>query len=153
MGHNQKDSVYFWFQQLHRDASRWAQNWKDGRVCDAFQCCRGQLGQTFSFPICKFLLIQAQEINNYRKYDFSSMRDLVRMIRNKLNHFHEIPKEVRAYVGKTPEKFMEYCLIKFPKLLYFAYNYTRKKKWRLHVKWSLRLMVTRYKLPALIIFV
>jgi serine/threonine-protein kinase/endoribonuclease IRE1 len=73
-------------------------------------------------------------VNFYRKYDFESIRDLIRMIRNKLNHFHEIPKEVKAHIGKTPEGFIEYCFSIFPKLLPFAYIYTRKKKWKLHMK-------------------
>ena len=75
-----------------------------------------------------------KEVSSHRKYDYESVRDLIRVIRNKLNHFHEIPKEVRTHVGRTPEAFIEYCLGLFPKLLHFAYVYTRKKKWKLHMK-------------------
>lgn len=78
--------------------------------------------------------MQVREISNYRKYDYESVRDLIRVIRNKLNHFHEIPKDVKSNIGKTPEGFIEYCLELFPKLLHFAFVYTRKKKWKLHMK-------------------
>ena len=56
------------------------------------------------------------------------------MIRNKLSHFHEIPKETRSVVGKTPEKFVEHMLDRFPKLLSFMYVYATKKKWKLNVQ-------------------
>ncbi len=87
-----------------------------------------------SFPLRNIFFIKAKEISGYRKYDFESVRDLIRVIRNKLNHFHEIPKEVRNHIGKTPEGFIEYCLELFPKLLHFAFIYTHKKKWKLHMK-------------------
>ena len=75
-----------------------------------------------------------REVSNYRKYDYESVRDLIRLIRNKLNHFHEIPKDVKQHIGKVPEGFIEYCFELFPKLLHFAFVYTRKKKWKLHMK-------------------
>lgn len=70
-------------------------------------------------------------MNSYRKYDFRSIRDLIRLVRNKLSHFHEIPKEIRVHVGKTPEQFVEYFLERYPKLLSFMYVYATKKKWKL----------------------
>jgi serine/threonine-protein kinase/endoribonuclease IRE1 len=45
-------------------------------------------------------------VNTFRKYDFHSIKDLIRLIRNKVNHFHEIPKDIRNNVGKTPEAFI-----------------------------------------------
>ena len=47
---------------------------------------------------------------------------------------NDLPKEVKAHIGKTPDGFIEYCLTIFPKLLPFAYIYTCKKKWKLHMK-------------------
>jgi serine/threonine-protein kinase/endoribonuclease IRE1 len=75
-----------------------------------------------------------KEINQFRKYDFNSVRDLIRLIRNKVNHFHEIPKETRNSIGKTPEAFVEYILKLYPKLLSFAFVYAKKKKWKLYVQ-------------------
>lgn len=70
----------------------------------------------------------------FRKYDFYSVRDLIRLIRNKVSHFHEIPKETRNIVGRTPEAFIDYVLSIFPKLLSFTFIYAKKKKWKLHVQ-------------------
>lgn len=36
------------------------------------------------------------DIGRYRKYKFDSLRDLLRVIRNKLNHFRELQKEVQV---------------------------------------------------------
>jgi serine/threonine-protein kinase/endoribonuclease IRE1 len=33
-----------------------------------------------------------EEIQKHRKYNFYSIRDLIRVIRNKTNHYHELPK-------------------------------------------------------------
>ena len=75
-----------------------------------------------------------KEINHFRKYDYHSVRDLIRLIRNKVSHYHELPKETRAALGKTPEHFVEYFLQKFPKLLPFMYAYSQRKKWKLHIR-------------------
>ena len=56
------------------------------------------------------------------------------MMRNKISHFHEMSKEARSIVGKTPEQFVEHFLLRFPKLLSFMYVYASRKKWKLNVK-------------------
>ena len=61
-----------------------------------------------------------------------SLRDLVRVIRNKTNHFHELPDVVKRITGGTKEELCKYFLAKFPRLLYFMYRYALKKKWKLH---------------------
>ena len=73
-------------------------------------------------------------MNNYRKYDYNSVRDLIRLLRNKLSHFHEMSKEAKGVVGKTPEQFMEHILERFPKLLSFMYVYATRKKWKMNVE-------------------
>jgi Ribonuclease 2-5A len=42
----------------------------------------------------------------YRKYSYSSLRDLLRVIRNKHNHFREMPEELQRRVGHIPDGFL-----------------------------------------------
>jgi serine/threonine-protein kinase/endoribonuclease IRE1 len=35
-------------------------------------------------------------IGRYRRYKFDSVRDLLRVMRNKLNHFRELPAEIQV---------------------------------------------------------
>lgn len=36
------------------------------------------------------------DIGQYRRYKFDSVRDLLRVMRNKLSHYRELPKEVQV---------------------------------------------------------
>jgi serine/threonine-protein kinase/endoribonuclease IRE1 len=62
------------------------------------------------------------DLCSYRRYNGHSARDLLRALRNKRSHFHELSKELRAIVGETPEAFMGYFLERFPRLLIEAYR-------------------------------
>lgn len=35
-------------------------------------------------------------IGHYRRYNFNSVRDLLRVMRNKLNHYRELPQEIQV---------------------------------------------------------
>ncbi|KAL1225547.1 Serine/threonine-protein kinase/endoribonuclease IRE1a [Cardamine amara subsp. amara] len=61
-------------------------------------------------------------IGRYRRYKYDSIRDLLRVIRNKLNHYRELPSEIQELVGTVPEGFDEYFAIRFPKLLIEVYR-------------------------------
>ncbi|EOA29962.1 hypothetical protein CARUB_v10013065mg [Capsella rubella] len=61
-------------------------------------------------------------IGRYRRYKYDSIRDLLRVIRNKLNHYRELPPEIQELVGTVPEGFDEYFAIRFPKLLIEVYR-------------------------------
>ncbi|XP_041018882.1 serine/threonine-protein kinase/endoribonuclease IRE1a isoform X2 [Juglans microcarpa x Juglans regia] len=39
-------------------------------------------------------------IGHYRRYKFDSVRDLLRVMRNKLNHYRELPKEIQILSGR-----------------------------------------------------
>lgn len=45
-------------------------------------------------------------LGKYRKYNPGSLRDLLRVIRNKHNHFREMPEQLQERVGRTPEAFV-----------------------------------------------
>ena len=54
---------------------------------EALQCSWGEkLDESFR-----------QNIEKYRKYNFCSVRDLLRVIRNKSNHFREMPLEIQVF--------------------------------------------------------
>ncbi|KAK4430372.1 Serine/threonine-protein kinase/endoribonuclease IRE1a [Sesamum alatum] len=61
-------------------------------------------------------------IGRYRRYKFDSVRDLLRVMRNKLNHYRELPAEIQKTIGPVPEGFDRYFRSRFPKLLIEVYK-------------------------------
>jgi hypothetical protein len=57
------------------------------------------------------------DLSRFRKYDCTSVRDLLRVIRNKRHHFYELPPELRAAMGALPADFLRYFESRFPHLL------------------------------------
>lgn len=47
-------------------------------------------------------------LGKYRKYRKNSARDLLRVIRNKSNHFREMPNDLQHAMGPFPEGFYRY---------------------------------------------
>lgn len=47
-----------------------------------------------------------EDAGRYRKYDFSSVRDLLRVVRNKRHHFHELPERVQRLMSPLPGGFL-----------------------------------------------
>lgn len=69
--------------------------------------------------------MEAVFINNigrYRRYKYDSIRDLLRVIRNKLNHYRELPREIQELLGPVPEGFDGYFSSRFPRLLIEVYK-------------------------------
>ncbi|XP_028776744.1 serine/threonine-protein kinase/endoribonuclease IRE1a [Neltuma alba] len=65
-------------------------------------------------------------IGRYRRYKYDSVRDLLRVMRNKLNHYRELPREIQQLLGPVPEGFNDYFASRFPKLLIKVYKIVRK---------------------------
>ncbi|BAT99863.1 Serine/threonine-protein kinase [Vigna angularis] len=61
-------------------------------------------------------------IGRYRRYKFDSVRDLLRVMRNKLNHYRELPQEIQELIGPVPEGFNDYFASRFPRLLIEVYK-------------------------------
>ncbi|KAK4760812.1 hypothetical protein SAY87_005705 [Trapa incisa] len=61
-------------------------------------------------------------IGRYRRYKYDSVRDLLRVVRNKLNHYRELPKDIQDLLGPIPEGFDEYFSRRFPRLLMEVYK-------------------------------
>ncbi|CAM8985592.1 unnamed protein product [Rhodiola kirilowii] len=65
-------------------------------------------------------------IGRYRRYKYDSVRDLLRVMRNKLNHYRELPPDIQELLGAVPEGFDGYFASRFPKLFIAVYNVLRK---------------------------
>lgn len=42
-------------------------------------------------------------LGKYRRYDYSCLRDLLRVVRNKRNHFREMPDSLQRMLGPVPD--------------------------------------------------
>ncbi|MCD7448690.1 hypothetical protein HAX54_045629 [Datura stramonium] len=63
-----------------------------------------------------------KNIGHYRRYRFDSVRDLLRVMRNKLNHYRELPTEIQKILGTVPEGFDCYFRSRFPQVLIEVYK-------------------------------
>ncbi|KAF7130463.1 hypothetical protein RHSIM_Rhsim10G0193600 [Rhododendron simsii] len=63
---------------------------------------------------------------NHRSYNYESVRDLLRLTRNKQNHIFDLPLEVQEILGPVPEGFDGYFRSQFPKLLIEVYKVMHK---------------------------
>ena len=61
-------------------------------------------------------------LGKFRKYDFSSLRDLLRVIRNKRHHYRDLPEDVQRALGSVPSGFLAYFEERFPELLMWSYR-------------------------------
>uniref|UniRef100_A0A8C5E7B0 Serine/threonine-protein kinase/endoribonuclease IRE1 n=1 Tax=Gouania willdenowi TaxID=441366 RepID=A0A8C5E7B0_GOUWI len=57
------------------------------------------------------------DLRRFRTYKGNSVRDLLRALRNKKHHYHELPPEVQETLGELPEGFVGYFTSRFPRLL------------------------------------
>ncbi|GJN92612.1 hypothetical protein Rhopal_005647-T1 [Rhodotorula paludigena] len=61
-------------------------------------------------------------LGKYRKYDGASVRDLLRVLRNKKHHYQDLPETVRRALGDLPGGFLSYFTSRFPHLLLHVYD-------------------------------
>ncbi|SGY63844.1 BQ5605_C007g04839 [Microbotryum silenes-dioicae] len=61
-------------------------------------------------------------LGKYRKYDGKSVRDLLRVLRNKKHHYQDLPDSVRRNLGELPGGFLSYFTLRFPHLLLHVYD-------------------------------
>eukprot|EP00554_Chaetoceros_debilis_P016855 CAMPEP_0194127386 /NCGR_PEP_ID=MMETSP0150-20130528/60494_1 /TAXON_ID=122233 /ORGANISM="Chaetoceros debilis, Strain MM31A-1" /LENGTH=1501 /DNA_ID=CAMNT_0038821307 /DNA_START=204 /DNA_END=4709 /DNA_ORIENTATION=+ len=81
------------------------------------------VGISWSSSIDKELLNNVQK---FRTYDTSSVRDCLRLIRNKHHHFDELPLEFREKIAPDQVSLLRYFESKFPRLLMHCYNTCRE---------------------------
>jgi serine/threonine-protein kinase/endoribonuclease IRE1 len=63
----------------------------------------------------------AMDLRKYRTYKGQSVRDLLRALRNKKNHYRELTPEAQASLGHIPEQFTDYWITRFPELLPYTW--------------------------------
>ncbi|CAG2162652.1 unnamed protein product, partial [Oppiella nova] len=61
------------------------------------------------------------DLKKFRSYRGSSVRDLLRAMRNKRHHYRELPPELQQSLGAIPKQFVEYFTTRFPRLLIHSY--------------------------------
>ncbi|KAF8802393.1 kinase-like protein [Phlegmacium glaucopus] len=57
-----------------------------------------------------------ENLGKYRKYDGKSVQALMRALRNKKNHYQDLPDNVKVHLGSMPEGFLGYFTCRYPKL-------------------------------------
>lgn len=67
-----------------------------------------------------------QELQKWRKYNSSSFCDLLRFIRNKKNHFRELPKEAKQFLGSTNDSYLRYFASLFPTMMLAVDEFVRR---------------------------
>lgn len=79
-----------------------------------------------------------KELQKWRKYNYASLTDLLRVskvdmcltflqfIRNKKNHFRELPEEAKQFLGSTNDSYMRYFAKLYPKMMLAVDEYVRK---------------------------
>lgn len=58
-----------------------------------------------------------EDAGRFRRYDTGSLRDLLRLIRNRRHHFKELPPHIQATMGESPVAFVQFFTSRFPHLL------------------------------------
>jgi serine/threonine-protein kinase/endoribonuclease IRE1 len=64
-------------------------------------------------------------LGKQRKYTGDRMLDLLRALRNKKNHYADMPEDVKLKVGDLPNGYLKYWTNRFPTLLIACYEAVR----------------------------
>ncbi|KAF7130523.1 hypothetical protein RHSIM_Rhsim10G0194100 [Rhododendron simsii] len=78
--------------------------------------------QDYGFSMIKMESAFLKHIGKYRRYKYDSVRDLVRVVRNQLNHYLELPLEIQKILGPANEGFDGYFRCRYPRLLMEVYK-------------------------------
>jgi len=61
-------------------------------------------------------------LGKYRKYRGDSIKDLLRVIRNKKHHYRDLPQNIQEKLGSIPYGFLNYFTSKYPLLFIRTYK-------------------------------
>jgi len=81
-------------------------------------------------------------VSKFRSYDPSSVRDCLRLVRNKSHHFDELSNEVKDNIASNKEELLNYFESIFPFLLMHCYHTCRE-----HLNLD-DTLVTKYDIPC-----
>lgn len=65
-------------------------------------------------------------LGKQRKYSGGRMLDLLRALRNKKNHYADMPEDVKERVGSLPSGYLRYWTRRFPDLIVACYEVLRE---------------------------
>uniref|UniRef100_A0A8C3YCS9 Serine/threonine-protein kinase/endoribonuclease IRE2 n=1 Tax=Catagonus wagneri TaxID=51154 RepID=A0A8C3YCS9_9CETA len=115
---------FFWSRakqlQFFQDVSDWLEKEPEqGPLVTALEAggsevVRGDWHKHISVPL-------QSDLRRFRLYKGTSVRDLLRAVRNKKHHYRELPAAVRQALGQVPDGFVQYFTDRFPKLLLHTY--------------------------------
>uniref|UniRef100_A0A2I3I0H5 non-specific serine/threonine protein kinase n=1 Tax=Nomascus leucogenys TaxID=61853 RepID=A0A2I3I0H5_NOMLE len=119
---------FFWSRakqlQFFQDVSDWLEKESEQeplvRALEAGGCAvvRDNWHEHISMPL-------QIDLRKFRSYKGTSVRDLLRAVRNKKHHYRELPVEVRQALGQVPDGFVQYFTNRFPRLLLHTHQAMR----------------------------
>jgi len=68
-------------------------------------------------------------LGKQRKYTGTRLLDLLRALRNKRNHYEDMPESLKKVVGHLPEGYLSFWTRKFPNLLITCWNVVYDIRW------------------------
>ncbi len=86
----------------------------------------GKKGESWAKIISPKLL---GDMGKYRRYQ-NTVKDLLRLIRNKSHHYRELPPELQRELGAHPNGYFDYFASLFPRLFIRAYMYIQTSNFR-----------------------
>ncbi|OJJ45885.1 hypothetical protein ASPZODRAFT_143755 [Penicilliopsis zonata CBS 506.65] len=83
--------------------------------------CLESIAEDVIGPEMDFLKLLPKEfkdsLGKQRKYTGSKMLDLLRALRNKRNHYNDMPEHLKAHIGGLPDGYLNFWAVRFPSLL------------------------------------
>ncbi|WFC98736.1 non-specific serine/threonine protein kinase [Malassezia yamatoensis] len=70
----------------------------------------------------RFDRVFLEDLGRFRKYDKSSVQDLLRVIRNKKHHFQDMQPQLKKQLSPMPDGFLAYFQRRFPLLFWHVYQ-------------------------------
>ncbi|KAH8812119.1 hypothetical protein F5884DRAFT_303148 [Xylogone sp. PMI_703] len=70
-----------------------------------------------------------ESMGKQRKYTGTRLLDLLRALRNKRNHYEDMPDKLKKDVGPLPEGYLSFWTRKFPNLLIICWNVVYEVQW------------------------
>uniref|UniRef100_A0A2K6FDU4 Serine/threonine-protein kinase/endoribonuclease IRE2 n=1 Tax=Propithecus coquereli TaxID=379532 RepID=A0A2K6FDU4_PROCO len=119
---------FFWSRakqlQFFQDVSDWLEKESEQgplvRALEAggYRVVRNNWHKHISLPL-------QTDLRRFRSYKGTSVRDLLRAMRNKKHHYRELPADVRQALGQVPDSFVQYFTSRFPRLLLHTHHAMR----------------------------
>ncbi|MBW0470341.1 hypothetical protein O181_010056 [Austropuccinia psidii MF-1] len=118
-----KERFYRYLDQHHSDKVK---KGKQVEVGENSQNAKRDFNKEFDW--CKKVdKVLIENLGKYRKYDGNSIRDLLRVMRNKKHHYQDLPNHLKKVLGNNyPNEFLFYFLKKFPQLFLHVFNIITK---------------------------